>query len=254
MLASAPMTLAVVALACSDRFCTRHSGAVKFGRGETTSGGAARGRRITPSAPDSPPTTLSRPRDTTGAHLAGPNTSASMRTQESPRPPPPATRQARMPDRHLTEADMPLLPTCPCHPATDDCIRADRHRTGQRPGANRLDLLDPTTHQRLDFLTDLHNCDLLVLDDFLTIPVTGHTAAGLLNMLAASGRDIGSQGVADRVARSHEHFLSGQPHARPWKRGHCRGRLVALVPCDLVPRRRSGRLFATLSPTTTVVG
>lgn len=40
--------------------------------------------------------------------------------------------------------------------------------------------------QRLDFLTDLHNCDLLVLDDFLTIPVTGHTAAGLLNMLAAS--------------------------------------------------------------------
>ncbi|BBY56087.1 hypothetical protein MKOR_33380 [Mycolicibacillus koreensis] len=32
---------------------------------------------------------------------------------------------------------------------------------------------------------DLHNCDLLVLDDFLTTPVTPQTAAELLNILAA---------------------------------------------------------------------
>ncbi|MBB1010693.1 ATP-binding protein, partial [Dietzia sp. SLG510A3-3B2-2] len=29
----------------------------------------------------------------------------------------------------------------------------------------------------------LHNCDLLVLDDFLTTPVAPHTAAELLNIL-----------------------------------------------------------------------
>ena len=51
--------------------------------------------------------------------------------------------------------------------------------------ANRLAVLEPTSQRRLDFLTDLHNCDLLVLDDFLTTPVAPHTAAELLNILAA---------------------------------------------------------------------
>lgn len=37
--------------------------------------------------------------------------------------------------------------------------------------ANRLAVLEPTSQRRLDCLTDLHNCDLLVLDDFLTTPV-----------------------------------------------------------------------------------
>ena len=38
---------------------------------------------------------------------------------------------------------------------------------------------------RLAFLTGLHTCDLLVLDDFLTTPIPGETAAELLNILAA---------------------------------------------------------------------
>ena len=37
----------------------------------------------------------------------------------------------------------------------------------------------------MDFLTDLHNCDVLILDDFLTTPITQETAAELLNILAA---------------------------------------------------------------------
>ena len=51
--------------------------------------------------------------------------------------------------------------------------------------ANRLAVLEPTSQRRLDFLTDLHNCDLLVIDDFLTTPINQHTAAELLNILAA---------------------------------------------------------------------
>lgn len=51
--------------------------------------------------------------------------------------------------------------------------------------ANRLAVMDHASQQRLDFLTDLHNCDLLVLDDFLTTPINQHTAAELLNILAA---------------------------------------------------------------------
>src|SRR5699024_2946682 len=35
------------------------------------------------------------------------------------------------------------------------------------------------------FLTDLHNCDLLVLDDFLTTPITEEATAELLNILSA---------------------------------------------------------------------
>lgn len=51
--------------------------------------------------------------------------------------------------------------------------------------ANQLAVLDANPQQRLDFLTDIHNCDLLVLDDFLTTPITQETAAELLNILAA---------------------------------------------------------------------
>ena len=51
--------------------------------------------------------------------------------------------------------------------------------------ANQLAVMDHSSQQRLDFLTDIHNCDLLVLDDFLTTPITQETAAELLNILAA---------------------------------------------------------------------
>ena len=46
-------------------------------------------------------------------------------------------------------------------------------------------LVERSVAQRLTFLTGLHTCDLLVLDDFLTTPITGETAAELLNILAA---------------------------------------------------------------------
>lgn len=51
--------------------------------------------------------------------------------------------------------------------------------------ANQLAVMDHNSQQRLDFLNDIHNCDLLVLDDFLTTPITQETAADLLNILAA---------------------------------------------------------------------
>lgn len=51
--------------------------------------------------------------------------------------------------------------------------------------ANQLAVLDYNSQHRLDFLTDLHNCDVLILDDFLTTPITQETAAELLNILAA---------------------------------------------------------------------
>lgn len=51
--------------------------------------------------------------------------------------------------------------------------------------ANQLAVLDRADPTRLQFLGKLHNCDLLVLDDFLTTPITGETAAELLNILAA---------------------------------------------------------------------
>lgn len=51
--------------------------------------------------------------------------------------------------------------------------------------ANQLAVLGRSDPARLRFLTELHNCDLLVLDDFLTTPITGETAAELLNILAA---------------------------------------------------------------------
>jgi len=51
--------------------------------------------------------------------------------------------------------------------------------------ANWLAVLEPTSQRRLDFHTDPHNFDLLVLDDFLTTSVAPHTAAELINILAA---------------------------------------------------------------------
>lgn len=51
--------------------------------------------------------------------------------------------------------------------------------------ANRLAVLGHADAQRLRFLGDLTACDLLVLDDFLTTPITSATAAQLLNILAA---------------------------------------------------------------------
>ena len=51
--------------------------------------------------------------------------------------------------------------------------------------ANQLAVYHRQDAQRLTFLTGLHTCDLLVLDDFLTTPITGETAAELLNILAA---------------------------------------------------------------------
>ena len=51
--------------------------------------------------------------------------------------------------------------------------------------ANQLAVYHRQDAQRLTFLTGLHTCDLLVLDDFLTTPIPGETAAELLNILAA---------------------------------------------------------------------
>lgn len=51
--------------------------------------------------------------------------------------------------------------------------------------ANQLAVHHHTDPARLRFLGELHSCDLLVLDDFLTTPITSETAAELLNILAA---------------------------------------------------------------------
>lgn len=51
--------------------------------------------------------------------------------------------------------------------------------------ANQLAVYHRQDAQRLSFLTSLHTRDLLVLDDFLTTPITGGIAAELLNALAA---------------------------------------------------------------------
>jgi len=51
--------------------------------------------------------------------------------------------------------------------------------------ANQLAVLHRGDPARLEFLQDLHSCDALVLDDFLTTPITSDTAADLLNILAA---------------------------------------------------------------------
>lgn len=51
--------------------------------------------------------------------------------------------------------------------------------------ANQLAVHHHTDPDRLKFLNSLHSCDLLVLDDFLTTPITSETAAELLNILAA---------------------------------------------------------------------
>ena len=51
--------------------------------------------------------------------------------------------------------------------------------------ANHLAVYHRTDPQRLTFLASIHTCDLLVLDDFLTTPISGETASELLNILAA---------------------------------------------------------------------
>jgi len=51
--------------------------------------------------------------------------------------------------------------------------------------ANQLAVYQRQDTQRLTFLTGVHTCELLVLDDFLTTPITGEAAAELLNILAA---------------------------------------------------------------------
>lgn len=45
-----------------------------------------------------------------------------------------------------------------------------------------FDFADPA---RLEFLTHVIECDLLVLDDFLTTPINGATANEIFNLLAA---------------------------------------------------------------------
>src|SRR5699024_3685863 len=51
--------------------------------------------------------------------------------------------------------------------------------------ANQLAVLGSNSPHRLDFLTDLHNCDVLLLDDLLTTPIPQEIASELLNILAA---------------------------------------------------------------------
>lgn len=51
--------------------------------------------------------------------------------------------------------------------------------------ANQLAVLDHNSQDPMDFLNDIHTCDALILDDFLTTPITPETAAELLNILAA---------------------------------------------------------------------
>lgn len=51
--------------------------------------------------------------------------------------------------------------------------------------ANQLAVYHRSDPERLRFLTGVHTCDLLVLDDFLTTPISGDTASELLNILAA---------------------------------------------------------------------
>ncbi|GAA1325092.1 ATP-binding protein [Leucobacter albus] len=51
--------------------------------------------------------------------------------------------------------------------------------------ANQLAVYQHADPSRLRFLEYLHSCDVLILDDFLTTPITGEATADLLNILAA---------------------------------------------------------------------
>lgn len=51
--------------------------------------------------------------------------------------------------------------------------------------ANQLAVFQHNDPARLKFLDGLHTCDALVLDDFLTTPISHESAAELLNILAA---------------------------------------------------------------------
>lgn len=50
---------------------------------------------------------------------------------------------------------------------------------------NRLAVYQPSDPSGLKFLDSLRNCDVLVLDDFLTTPITTATTAKILNILAS---------------------------------------------------------------------
>ena len=50
--------------------------------------------------------------------------------------------------------------------------------------ANRLAVYHRSDPERIAFLEDLHDCAILVLDDFLTTPITPDAAGELLNILA----------------------------------------------------------------------
>ncbi|MDP9831587.1 ATP-binding protein [Trueperella abortisuis] len=51
--------------------------------------------------------------------------------------------------------------------------------------ADQLAVLDRSDPARLKFINQIVGCDLLVLDDFLTTPISGETANELFNLLAA---------------------------------------------------------------------
>ncbi|MEZ5087526.1 MAG: ATP-binding protein [Tessaracoccus sp.] len=97
--------------------------------------------------------------------------------------------------------------------------------------ANRLAVYQREDAARLTFLNALHSCDVLVLDDFLTTPITGEIAAELLNILAARehrGYDSGDQPIRPRglvplPARRRYRRIDPEPHrlhrrARPTRR------------------------------------
>ncbi|QCB28916.1 transposase/IS protein [Corynebacterium endometrii] len=51
--------------------------------------------------------------------------------------------------------------------------------------ANQLAVLEHGDPARLQFTNQIVSCDLLVLDDFLTTPISGETSIELFNLLAA---------------------------------------------------------------------
>ena len=157
----APMTLAVVALASSDRFCAafgrvKHSGVVGKQR---------------------PAALRARPPSAIGTRLAADDTVQTPRhhgvssrrtlqpldahTEESAHHH--RRRATRMPDRplprnrHALFADMPVS-------QLRMCIRLGRpSSTGQRPAPSRLDLLDRPAISELDYPHRPASCDLLVM-------------------------------------------------------------------------------------------
>ena len=69
------------------------------------------------------------------------------------------------------------------HEACKKDYTAKYYRTAHL--ADQLAVYDHKDPARLDFLTQIVGCDLLVLDDFLTTPISGATANEIFNLLAA---------------------------------------------------------------------